>query len=49
MTHIRDVIASKDNSRSWCHRIVNTENNSCTLISQLPGEGEPEALPSGLE
>lgn len=33
------IIQSQDNSKSWCHRLVNTENNSATLISQLPGEG----------
>lgn len=33
------IIAGQDNRRSWCQRIVNTENNSATLISQLPGEG----------
>jgi len=26
-------------SSSWCHRLVNTENNSATLIAQMPGEG----------
>ena len=26
-------------SSSWCHRLVNTENNSTTLIAQMPGEG----------
>jgi len=39
VTHLESLIASKDNSRSWSHRLVNTENNSATLISQLPGEG----------
>lgn len=33
------IIAEQDNSSSWCRRIVNTESNSATLISQLPGEG----------
>lgn len=37
--HIPDVIAGFDNTRSWCRRMVNTENNSATLISQIPGEG----------
>ena len=32
-------IAAKDNTKSWCQRIINTENNSATLISQIPGEG----------
>jgi CMP-N,N'-diacetyllegionaminic acid synthase len=39
LVQIEEIINSKDNSRSWCHRIINTENNSATLISQLPGEG----------
>ena len=34
-----DIIKQEDNTRSWSRRIVNTENNSATLISQLPGEG----------
>jgi CMP-N-acetylneuraminic acid synthetase/quercetin dioxygenase-like cupin family protein len=37
--NLNEIINSKDNSRSWSHRLVNTENNSATLISQLPGEG----------
>jgi CMP-N,N'-diacetyllegionaminic acid synthase len=36
---IAEIIASKDMSRSWSHRVINTENNSATLICQLPGEG----------
>jgi CMP-N-acetylneuraminic acid synthetase/quercetin dioxygenase-like cupin family protein len=39
ITNLDEIIASKDNSRSWAHRLINTENNSATLISQLPGEG----------
>lgn len=37
--NLEKIIVSKDNTKSWCHRIINTENNSATLISQLPGEG----------
>ena len=36
---LKNIIGSKDMSQSWSHRIINTENNSATLISQLPGEG----------
>ena len=36
---LENIIGSKDMSQSWSHRIINTENNSATLISQLPGEG----------
>lgn len=39
ITNIDDIIAQQDSSVSWSYRIVNTENNSSTLISQLPGEG----------
>ena len=28
-----------DDTSSWYHTLVDTENNSCTLINQLPGEG----------
>lgn len=34
-----NIIKQQDNTRSWSLRIINTENNSATLISQLPGEG----------
>ena len=37
--HVPDIIANMDNTQSWCYRVVNTENNSATLISQMPGEG----------
>lgn len=39
LVNFDEIIARYDNSRSWCRRIINTENNSATLISQLPGEG----------
>jgi CMP-N-acetylneuraminic acid synthetase/quercetin dioxygenase-like cupin family protein len=39
LVNLDKILAEKDNTRSWCLRIVNTENNSATLISQLPGEG----------
>jgi quercetin dioxygenase-like cupin family protein len=37
--NLNDVIQNNSTNASWCHRIINTENNSATLISQLPGEG----------
>ena len=37
--NLEKVISSKDRSKSWSDRLINTENNSATLISQLPGEG----------
>jgi CMP-N-acetylneuraminic acid synthetase/quercetin dioxygenase-like cupin family protein len=39
VVNLREIIRRRDNSQSWCQRVVNTENNSATLISQLPGEG----------
>lgn len=33
------LIIKYGSSSSWCHRLVNTENNSATLIAQMPGEG----------
>lgn len=39
LNNLEAIIAAKDNSKSWSHRVVNSENNSATLISQLPGEG----------
>jgi mannose-6-phosphate isomerase-like protein (cupin superfamily) len=37
--NVKDIISSQKNESSWCYRVVNTENNSATIISQLPGEG----------
>lgn len=39
LSDINEILDQADNSISWCRRIVNTESNSATLISQLPGEG----------
>ena len=39
LSDIEEILKKADNSVSWCRRIVNTESNSATLISQLPGEG----------
>jgi CMP-N-acetylneuraminic acid synthetase/quercetin dioxygenase-like cupin family protein len=39
LVNIQQLISSKNNDVSWCHRLVNTKSNSATLISQLPGEG----------
>ncbi len=36
---VKDLIAGMDSSRSWSKRIIDTESNSMTIISQLPGEG----------
>ncbi|GEM_PF-221637 len=39
LSNVSDMIAVMPNSQSWCRRLVNTENNSATLICQIPGEG----------
>lgn len=39
LVNLQKIINSQDNSKSWSKRIINTENNSATLICQLPGEG----------
>ena len=37
--NVKDIISSFDAKTSWSKRVVNTENNSATLIHQQPGEG----------
>lgn len=37
--NIDEIIHSMPNDISWSKRVINTENNSATLICQLPGEG----------
>lgn len=37
--NIVDIRASFNSKKSWSHRVVNTENNSATLIHQQPGQG----------
>lgn len=39
INNIDKIIDNRDNSVSWSYRVINTENNSATIISQLPGEG----------
>jgi CMP-N,N'-diacetyllegionaminic acid synthase len=39
VTNLSKMLQVKDSAVSWCHRLVNTESNSATVISQLPGEG----------
>lgn len=36
---IWNTIFSMPMNKSWCYRIINTENNSATLIAQKKGEG----------
>jgi CMP-N-acetylneuraminic acid synthetase/quercetin dioxygenase-like cupin family protein len=37
--NIQKIIQQNDSNTSWSKRLVNTENNSATLIHQQPGEG----------
>ena len=39
LANVDQIIAEHNHTQSWCRRLVNTKNNSATLISQLPGEG----------
>lgn len=39
IVNLREIIETNPRDTSWCHRVVNTENNSATLIAQMPGEG----------
>ena len=39
ISKISKIIEQNGNTKSWCHRLVNTDSNSATLIGQLPGEG----------
>ncbi len=36
---IKDIIEKKNSLDNWSKRIVNTENNSATIICQMPGQG----------
>ena len=37
--NVPSLIEGIDSTTSWSHRVINTENNSATLISQIPSEG----------
>lgn len=39
VVNINDVIQSFEKYTSWSKRVINTDNNSATLICQMPGEG----------
>jgi len=39
IVNLKDILEKNDPEESWCHRVINTENNSATLIAQMPGEG----------
>lgn len=35
LVSLNELIKQYGDSSSWCHRLVNTENNSATLIAQI--------------
>ena len=39
IANVKEIRKSFSKEESWSHRVVNTENNSATLIHQQPGEG----------
>ncbi len=39
VVNLKDILEHSDKDASWCHRVINTDSNSATLISQMPGEG----------
>lgn len=39
LSNVPEMIAAMPKDQSWCRRLVNTENNSATLICQMPGQG----------
>ena len=39
IVNIKEILEKNDDQSSWCHRVINTENNSATLIAQMPGQG----------
>ena len=39
IVNLNDLIANMDSAASWSKRVIDTESNSMTVISQIPGEG----------
>lgn len=37
--NIKDILNKMSKTESWSKRVIDTENNSMTVISQMPGEG----------
>ena len=37
--NIFDLMSNMQNDSSWYRTLVNTDSNSCTIINQMPGEG----------
>ena len=36
---VTDLMEKMPKDSAWYHTLVNTENNSCTVVNQMPGEG----------
>jgi len=39
VTNVVKLMSAMPHDKSWYHTLVNTENNSCTVVNQMPGEG----------
>tara|TARA_Y100001968_G_C19337322_1_gene707615 strand:+ start:167 stop:787 length:621 start_codon:yes stop_codon:yes gene_type:complete len=39
VVNLNNLMSENPLDRAWYHTLVNTENNSCTLLNQMPGEG----------
>ena len=39
VVNLKKLIDANTSDSSWYHTLINTENNSCTLLNQMPGEG----------
>ena len=39
IVNIKDIFSKMDSKESWSKRVIDSESNSMTIISQLPGEG----------
>jgi CMP-N-acetylneuraminic acid synthetase/quercetin dioxygenase-like cupin family protein len=39
VVNLNDLIVNMDSDASWSKRVIDTESNSMTVISQIPGEG----------
>ena len=37
--NLKHILEKNSKDSSWCHRVINSESNSATLIAQMPGEG----------
>lgn len=39
IVNLHEIINEKGKSKPWSKRVIDTENNSATILAQLPGEG----------